>query len=123
ISIEPRGYEHPDLRSYDRKGKAQTCEHSHFHIGEEGFVKRRVNEMVVGLARERMGKGQCQKCVDVFGESKAEEKTGNQRKQGIDKPLAQLNKVLKERRLRGLDLLFIGRCRLRHDDVGCGWSS
>ena len=106
--IEPGRHKHVDLRGNDRKRKKRCAEHREFQLGHEVFEQRGVNEFRVFRACYP-DEWPYKDIVDVLCENEAEGEHRRERDQRLDQPRAQLDQVIHQRRLGGLDIF------VRHD--------
>src|SRR5262249_47807090 len=80
------------------------AEHGELDLGDEIFEQRRVDELrMLGPGDDHEGPDQ--NVVDLLGEEEADDERHEEGKQRLDQPAAQLDQVLEERRLGGLDVL------------------
>ncbi len=107
LPVKAGGNEHPDLRRDDRESEADARKHADFHIGEKGLVQRRIDEMGVGLALQRMRQWLGKKAIDRLGEAETDEKADRESGERPQQPFAQLDQVLHQRRLGRFDGRFV----------------
>ena len=74
--------------------------------------------MIVRLSRQRMRQRHGQERIDLLGKEEADQEAQHKRGHGIYQPLAQLDQMVEQRRLRRLDLVFIVRRARGHDVTG-----
>ncbi len=104
VAIEAGRHEHVDLRGDDGKGDEGAAEHRELELHHEIFEQAGIDELGVLGARdpdERPG----QHVVDGLGEEEADHEGDAERDDRLDQPRPQLDQVLHQRRLGGLDLL------------------
>src|SRR5205085_6280148 len=113
----------------------ESCEYRELHIGEKRLVDAGVDEVVIGLALQRMRERLCEEGVNLLGKTEADAKAYRQCQQRPDDTLSQLDQMIQERRLCRFDRRFLFRRAIDHGgggsmpgeigraDASCGTSS
>ena len=92
-----------NLRRHDRKRDETGAEQRQFQLGDEIFEQRGVDELGIlspGNPHERP----YQHVVDLLGEEKAEDEGNAEAEQRLDQARAQLDQMIHQRGLAGLDV-------------------
>jgi hypothetical protein len=97
-------HEHVDLPGNDRERDEGSAEHRQLQLGQEIFQQRGVDEFRIFRARDPDERPD-QHVVDLLGEEEAEDERYAEGQQRLDQPRAQLDQVIHQRRLAGLDIL------------------
>src|SRR6185312_1796974 len=104
VAVEAGRDEHIELAGDNRERQERRAEHCQLQLGDEIFEQRRVDEL--GVLRPRhQDEGPDQDVVDILGEDEAEREHHAEGEQRLDEPRAQLDQVLHQRGLGGLDVL------------------
>ena len=85
------------------------AEQSELHLGEEEFLRRGVDHLDRRIDSGGEPVGPEQEIVDRLGELEADEKGDEDREQRPDQPAPELDQMLDQRRLGGVDVLMASR--------------
>src|SRR6516165_840187 len=103
VRVKSRRDELVDLGCHDRKRDEAGAEQRKLQLRNEIFQKCCVNELRV-LSARHPDKGPDQHVVDLLGEEEAEDEGDAEAEQRLDQARAQLDQMIKKRRLAGLDV-------------------
>src|SRR5262245_59664517 len=127
--VESRRDEFVDLRRHDRKRDEGSAKQRELQLGDEIFQQRRVDELRI-LGARHPDEWPDQHVVDLLGEEEAEDEGHGKAEQRLDQPRAQLDQVIHQRRLAGLDvfgahdaLASFGASTAGAGSCGAGWVS
>jgi hypothetical protein len=110
VLVEAGRDELVDLAGDDGKRKTEGAEQGELHLREQEFLRRRVDHLdrTTGGAALRPQVGQHQDVVDLLGEDEADRERDADGDQRPDQARAQLDEVIEERRLGGVDIVLAG---------------
>src|SRR6185437_13497989 len=103
VLVKAGRHELVDLRRHDRKRDEARAEQRQLQMGDEQFQQRGVDELGIIRARDP-DIGPHQHVVDLLGEEEAKDEGNAEAEQSLDQPRAQLDQVIHQGRLAGLDI-------------------
>src|SRR5579885_2540406 len=100
--------EHINLRRDHRERQECRTEQAELDLREQEFLRRGVDQLDLGVrARGKLIRKK-KNVVDLLRKEEAEEKHQEERNQRLDEPRAQLDQMLDQRRLAGVDFIIFG---------------
>src|SRR5579885_476833 len=106
--IEAGRDEHINLRRDHRERQECRTEQAELDLREQEFLRRGVDQLDLGVrARGKLIRKK-KNVVDLLRKEEAEEKHQEERNQRLDEPRAQLDQMLDQRRLAGVDFIIFG---------------
>ena len=106
-TIKPRRHEHVDLRGDYREGDEDGAEQRKLHLGKEEFLRRGVDHLDRRIDAGREPVGPEQEIVEGPREIEADGERDSDRAKRPDQPATELDEMLHQRRLGGVDVLLI----------------
>ena len=112
--IETRRDELVDLIGDDRERQEYRAEQRQLELSEEELVRRGVDHLDLGVRTGGPLIGHDKDGVDLLGEGEADEKCDEDRDQRVDQARTQLDQMIHQRRLGGVDFCLAGPLILEH---------